>query len=306
MKKIMFTGGGTLGHIFPMMPVIEELKKRYPDYQVMFFGSKTGLEKKLLSNHPFIDEAYWLDIEGLKRKLTLQNINVLFKYYQAKRKANKILQEIRPDVVIGMGGYVSAPVVKEASKLKIATIIHEQNSYLGLANKLLIKKVDKVLLAFPLPKKIKNSQVIGNPRSSEVIRKAKNYVKSKQNSKILLVVGGSRGAQKINELTLKIVTSLKLQNIKTILITGNKYYNEHKDKLLSLVDDYFEVIPFTNEIIKLINEASVVVSRSGATTLFELMALKKICLLIPSPNVTNNHQLANANYFKDKGCTIVI
>lgn len=306
MKKIVFTGGGTLGHIYPMVPVMKAIKEIYPNSKIIFFGSAFGLEKDFFKDNMLIDEAYWLDISGLKRSLTFKNLIVIKKALNAVKTARNIIQELQADLVIGMGGYISYPVVKAAIKQNIPTIIHEQNSHLGLANRLLIKQVDRALLSFPLPKKYPNAVLVGNPRSSEVISESKKYRIRPKDKPTVLIVGGSRGAEKINDLIINNLYWFKKLPINMTLITGERYYNQHFDKLSKLTNTNLEIIPFCHNLIERIVNSDVVISRSGATTLFELMALQKICILIPSPNVTNNHQLKNALYFKNKGCAIVI
>lgn len=300
MKKIVFAGGGTLGHIYPMIPVIEELKKIYPEIEIIFIGSKKGLENKVLRDNTNITESYFLDIQGFKRRLSMNNFKTVYKYYKSINYCKTLLRKLSPDIVIGMGGYVSGPVVKSASKLKIKTIIHEQNSVMGLANKVLLKKVDLVLLSYNIPLKNKNYLLVGNPRSSQVYRLSQNYSKGSSVYPKVVVVGGSRGAGRINDCILSIGPELKRKKIKTTLITGEKYYEENKEKVKKHTNEFLEVIPFSNSIIKLFIDADLVISRSGATTISELMALEKITLFIPSPNVTSNHQYKNAKILEDE------
>ena len=195
--KIVFTGGGTLGHIYPTFPVIKKLKEE--GNEVYFIGGTRKNEEELLIKNKDIDKVYLIDLQGFKRKISLYNFITIKKYLKAKKKVKMILDEIKPDIVIGMGGYDSAPVLNVANSRKIKTIIHEQNSVYGLVNRFFKRKVDKVLLSYDIDngEKIKH---IGNPRTSEFYNKYKDIIDKKTmfNNKIL-VVGGSLGAKKIND-----------------------------------------------------------------------------------------------------------
>lgn len=302
--KIVFTGGGTLGHIYPSFPVIKRLKEE--GNEVYFIGGKRQNEEELLMKNDDIDNVYLIDLQGFKRKISLYNFVTIKKYFKALKITKKIISEINPDVVIGMGGYVSAPVLKVANKMKINTLIHEQNSVYGLVNKILKKKVDKVLLAYDIEKG-KKIELVGNPRTSEFLEKYKEIVNKKTmfRNKVL-VVGGSLGAEKINNFFIEKKNEFKKRNIEIILITGKKYYEENKE-LIEQNNSYpLTIIPFSNQINELMIDAKMVVSRSGATTISELLGLNKVALFIPSPNVTNNHQYKNARYYVDKKCAFLI
>lgn len=300
MKKIVFTCGGTLGHVYPIMPLLPKLASCYELY---FIGTKTGLEKNIIDNTKEFKGRYYLDMQGFKRSISIYNIKTIKKYFKAGKEAKKILRDLKPDLVIGMGGYISGVVLKVACKLKIKTLIHEQNAVMGLANRFVEGKVDKVLLSFPVINKVKNKNVkiVGNPRLTEIYEKHK--VKNEE-SKLIVVVGGSRGSKFINDTIISCYQDFKDLKYKIILITGNKYYQENIDLVNSLSDDDFKIIGFTDKLIEYLKRASVVVSRSGATTLVEMMALRKVCLLIPSPNVTSNHQEKNADILVNNGCAM--
>lgn len=302
MKKILIVGGGTLGHIYPILPVVEKVKDKY---EFSFIGTKTGLEKDLIQKNPSFKHKYFLDMQGFKRKLTFENIKTINKYFKCFKEAKKILCDIKPDLVIGMGGYISGVVVRVAKKLKLKAIIHEQNSVLGLANRFVERKVDAVLLNFPLQKPLKNKnvKVIGNPRLSEIYEN--NRLKNEKKLH-LVVVGGSRGSKVINDTIIECIPELKKHNYHLDLITGNKYYQENEKILKSLCCNQVQIIPFTNDLISYLKTASVVISRSGATTLSEIIGLRKIAILIPSPNVTSNHQELNADVLVNKNCAVKI
>ncbi len=275
-----------------MVPVVKKLKERDPKIEVLFIGTKGGLEKDFIKKSGLFNKTFFLDSQGFKRKVSFGNLITLFKYFKNYFQSRKILKEVGPNIVVGMGGYVSGAVLKAAIKLKIPTAIHEQNAVYGLANKLLKGKVDRVLLAYDIESN-KKTRLVGNPRTSEIYQKYKNRL-SVKTEKSVLVVGGSRGADEINEMILSLKDDFKKAGIKVTLITGNLYYRKNLERLSGLKEPEFIVLPFVNNLPELLLPARVVVSRSGATTLAEIMALRKVCLFIPSPNVTNNHQEKNA------------
>jgi UDP-N-acetylglucosamine--N-acetylmuramyl-(pentapeptide) pyrophosphoryl-undecaprenol N-acetylglucosamine transferase len=304
MKKIIFVGGGTLGHIYPMIPVVKKLKDKYDLY---FIGTKKGLEKDLIEKLKYFKDTYYLNMQGFRRSFSISgvkyNLKTIKMYLACSKVSREILENIKPDLVVGMGGYISGVVLKAAHKLKIKTAIHEQNSVMGLSNRLMEKKVNIILLSFPLAKRIKNKNVkiVGNPRLSEIYEN--NRIKTEE-KKLIVIVGGSRGSQFINDTVLDSLDEFKRLNYRLVLITGSKYFKENINKIKSKQDKNIRIIDFTDQLIDYIKKASVVVSRSGATTLVELMALRKVTLLIPSPNVTNNHQEKNADILVNNNCSI--
>lgn len=298
MKKIVFTGGGTLGHIYPMIPIIKKLKDKC---HLVFIGTTSGLEKDLIDSLNIFKEEYYLDMQGLIRKISLKNIKTINKYFKCKKQARDILRKINPDLVIGMGGYISGVVIKVSIKLKYKTIIHEQNAVMGLANKMVYKKVDRVLLGLPLAKPIlrPNIVLVGNPRITEIYENNK----SDEEKNLIVIVGGSRGSMVMNDTIVSMIPELKNREYKLILITGNRYYQNY-----SQYDDGkdIKILSFTTELIDLFKRASLVISRSGATTISEILGLRKVSILIPSPNVTNNHQEKNADILASKNCAVKI
>lgn len=300
MQKIIFVGGGTLGHIYPFIPVVKEIKDCYELY---FIGTTNGLERSLIERTEGFKECFYLQMQGFRRRLSWYNIKTIKLYFQCKKEVNKIFDRIKPDLVIGMGGYISGVVLNVSLKRKIKTIIHEQNAVLGLANRLLVNKVDMVLLSFPVTNKIKNPhvKVIGNPRLSEIYY---SYKIHHEENKFIVIVGGSRGSEKINDLIIDCYNKLIALGYRIVLITGKKYYEKKSMEIKKILNKQIQIIPFTEKLIEYLKRASIVISRSGATTLVELMALSKICLFIPSPNVTNNHQEKNADILVNKECAL--
>lgn len=249
-------------------------------------------------------KQYYLNSQGFRRSLSFYNIITLWKYFKNFFEARRILKKHKPDIVVGMGGYISGAVIKAALSLKIKTAIHEQNSVYGLTNSYLRKKVDLILLAYDIEQNQK-TKLVGNPRISDIYRRYKNQiVDSKEN--IVLVVGGSQGAEKINNLIIELKESFKQKNIKIVLITGQKYYRKNLTKLSKIKSNNFIIKPFVKDLSPYLLDARVVVTRCGATTISEIMALRKVCLFIPSPNVTNNHQEKNALEVVEKEGALMI
>lgn len=288
----MFTGGGTLGHIFPIIPVVRKMKERDESLKVYFIGTTNGLERDYIESTKLFTKTFYLDSQGFKRKLSLSNFQTIFKYFKAKHQSKKILKSLNCNMVVGMGGYVTGSVLRSALDLKIKTVIHEQNSVYGLTNKLLKKRVNLVLLAYSIEQNNKTF-IVGNPRISEIYQKYK-YLLHYNPHRNVLIVGGSRGANRINDLIISLKDEFERRDIEVLLITGNKYYQENLDKIKELSNQRFIIQGFVDDLPKYLIDARVVVTRCGATTLSEIMALKRVALLIPSPNVTNNHQERNA------------
>lgn len=293
MKKIMIFGGGTLGHIFPAISVINNLDN--DKYDILFIltnkDQKYNIESKINKGRIKYIESY-----GINRKNLFK---IFFKNIIAMIKIQQIMKEFEPMIVIGMGGYISGIGIFCANKQKIKTIIHEQNSILGLANKLVYKKVDLFLTTYPM--QYKNSICIGNPRYYD----AREYLlknKILNNKKNIIFISGTLGSKTINDLAYQFINSEYSKQYQVTIITGKKYY----DEINSNKQKNVFIIPFTNNMLDHLLKNNIVISRSGSTTLFEILGLQKVSILIPSPNVTNNHQEHNANYFKENNLGEVI
>lgn len=300
--KIVISGGGTLGHIIPIIPVVKKMLEEDKNYEFYFIGSMNGIEKEFIEKTNFFERTFYLDSRGFLRKISLRNIITVFKYFKTKVVAKKILKNINPDLVIGMGGYVSASVVKAAIKLNIKTMINEQNSIYGFTNKLLKNKVDKVLLSFEMEGE--NYPYVGNPRTTEIYERFK-----KENPKMdydVLIVGGSRGAEVINNLMFSLKKEFIDNNLKILLITGKKYYENNQDKIKKTEDKNFHIIAFAPDLPQLMFHSKVVITRCGATTISEIVGLRKPSILIPSPNVTANHQEKNALHLVNNNAALMI
>ncbi|WP_313798761.1 undecaprenyldiphospho-muramoylpentapeptide beta-N-acetylglucosaminyltransferase [Cytobacillus sp.] len=310
--KIVISGGGTGGHIYPALALIREIQKEEKDVEFLYIGTEKGLESTIVprENIPFQS----IHITGFKRKLSFENIKTVLRFLKGVRESKRMLKEFNADVVIGTGGYVCGPVVYAAAKLGIPTIIHEQNSIPGLTNKFLSKYVDRVAVCFEEAKQYfpKEKVVLtGNPRASEVLGKdgirGRLSVGLKTNVPLVLIVGGSRGAKPINEAVLKSLTELGEKPYQILYVTGEVHYEEVK-KEVELIGNPKNVMikPFVHNMPEVLAGTDLTVARSGATTLAELTSLGIPSILIPSPYVTNNHQEKNARALSDHGAAVLL
>lgn len=292
--KIVIAAGGSGGHLYPALSLAEQLKKNI-DCHITLVKSNKELENRIINNSIYVDKVVDLDVVGLHRKLIYKNVVTFYKMVSAIIKSKRLLKNINPDVVIGMGGYVSFPVLISASKYR--TFIHEQNVIPGLVNKILNKFVDYTLISFDESKKsFKNNTVlIKNPR---VI----GLEPTKTFSDRILVVGGSQGSKIINDAIIDNYDDLKHLNI--TLVTGPRYYND----VLNEIQDtnHFEIVSYIENFREELIHSKLIVCRAGATTVSEIIELQKPSILIPSSYVVNDHQTYNAKVLSDNNAGILL
>ena len=313
--RVVVSGGGTGGHIYPALAFMRYLEKQ-EEVEYLYIGTKRGLESKIVPQAGYAFES--IKIEGLKRSLSLENLKTAYYMVTSVIKARKILKEFKPDVVIGTGGYVCAPVLFAASLLKIPTIIHEQNSVAGVTNKFLAKWVNKIAICFEDVKKdfaYYSDKVVltGNPRGQEVVEIKKNpeYLASigvQTDLPIVVIFGGSRGSERMNEVFVEALEGFADKNYHVIMVTGEVHYDKINNQITNSEKSLpnVSVFPYIKDMPQLFQNVDLVVCRSGATTLTELTALGLASILIPSPYVTNNHQEANARSLVDQGAASMI
>ncbi|MFD3258505.1 undecaprenyldiphospho-muramoylpentapeptide beta-N-acetylglucosaminyltransferase [Paenibacillus lentus] len=314
--RVVLSGGGTGGHIYPALAIANQCGAEYPDSEFLYIGGERGLESSLVPKENIPFEA--INITGFRRKLSFDNVKTIVRFLKGVRTSKRLLREFRPDVVIGTGGYVCGPVVYAAAKLGIPSIIHEQNAVPGLTNRFLSKYVSTVAVsfegsgaAFPTAKKILYT---GNPRATTVFEADKNKGYASlglpPNSLVVLVVGGSRGARAINEAMIDMSPSVgKLGHISFIYVTGEGYYENTKTAIadrLGKMPDNLRVLPYVHNMPEVLACTSLIVNRAGASFLAEITALGIPSILIPSPNVTNNHQEKNARSLENSRAAEVI
>ena len=290
--RVIISAGGTGGHIYPALSILKKIKEKDPKSEVLYIGTMDRMESKIV---PEMGIPYkGVNVIGLKKDLTIFKAGILF--LKAIRKCKKIIKEFKPDIVIGVGGYITAPVIYSAKKLGIKTVIHEQNSIPGKSNTFLEKYADKILVSLPGSIeyfKNKNTVLTGNPRSQEAYyakKMDKNVVGLHDGKKLVLIVMGSLGSTTITNSLLEIIPKFSSKEYEVLIITGKDYYDKYPKDLPKNV----LVMPFMNDLVRLLKNVDVMVTRAGASTIAEILAIGLPSVLVPSPYVANNHQLFNA------------
>ncbi|WP_216830871.1 undecaprenyldiphospho-muramoylpentapeptide beta-N-acetylglucosaminyltransferase [Alkalihalobacterium elongatum] len=309
--RVVVSGGGTGGHIYPALSLIKEIKKHYKDAEILYIGTENGLESELVTreNIPFKT----IKITGFRRKISFENVKTIYRFLKGTSDSKKLIKQFNPDVVVGTGGYVCGPVVYAASQLKIPTVIHEQNSVPGLTNKFLSRYVDRIVLSFPESKNFfpeTKTVYLGNPRASEVIltdaERGRESVGLNAEKKSVLIVGGSRGARPINDAFLEVLPEMNKFDYQFLYVTGQVHFDRVMEEVKAKGNPENVIIkPFIHNMPEVLAGVDLIVARAGATTLAEITALGLPSILIPSPYVTNNHQEKNARSLSVKGAAIV-
>jgi len=312
-KSVIISGGGTGGHIFPAISIANALRAIDPEVEILFVGAEGRMEMEKIPAAGY--KIIGLPVSGLQRRLTLKNIKVLINLFRSLRLARKVLKEFKPDVVVGVGGYASGPVLRQAGNIGIPTLIQEQNSYAGITNKLLAKKAAVICVAydgmekyFPAEKIIKT----GNPvrQNFDNIESLKSeaitFFNLKKDLPVVLVLGGSLGAGTINNSLSENMNKLKDSECQWLWQTG-KYYYENVNALVSVsFNENISVHGFINRMDLAYAAADIIVSRAGAGTISELCLVGKPVILIPSPNVAEDHQTKNAKALSDRQSAVYI
>lgn len=307
--RVLLTGGGTGGHIYPALAVARRLKETNGDVTLLYVGTERGLESRIVPQEGITFRS--IEIEGFKRKLNFDGIKYNMRsvglFLKSIRESKKIIREFKPDVVLGTGGYVSAPICYAAVKEGVPTVVHEQNSFLGLTNKFLIRYIDRLAVSFDdIFSQVKGNEdkvvFTGNPRAQEVTKGAMPMVDTiyglDVTKPILLIFGGSRGAARINQAVVEAYPELVTRDYQVIFATGEEYYDRISKEMDQIVplkrNPHFVVKPYIHDMIEVLRHTSTIISRSGATTIAEITVLGIPSILIPSPNVTEDHQTKNA------------
>lgn len=317
--KVVLTGGGTAGHVNPALSIAQIILKDQPDCEIAFIGTQKGLEGKLVpkAGYPF----YEIEVLGLKRSLSPQNVKVLYKAWTAYRDCKKLLKQYKPDAVIGTGGYVSWPVCRAAAALKIPTFLHESNAEPGFAVKMLKNQADVIWVNFDDTRKyltgakaeiVRAGMPINSGFGDLTPADARRAVDPEgKYRKIILSFGGSLGAKKLNDAMLGVMSGYMKEHPEILLIhaAGARHYDEMKqafDKAGLSGSTNIRLSEYIYDMPTQMRAADLVICRSGASTLSELAAISKASILIPSPNVTNNQQYKNAALLADKGAALLI
>lgn len=312
MRKLKFilSGGGTGGHIYPAVAIANELKSRFPDCEILFVGAQDKMEMQKVPQAGYTIEGLW--IAGIQRKLTLQNMMFPFKLISSLWKSRKIIKKFKPDAVIGTGGFASGPLLQVANSNNIPTVIQEQNSYPGITNKILSKKANAICVAYEnlerfFPKD--KMAFTGNPVRQDLLdidakrEEGISYFNLDKTKKTLLVLGGSLGSRRINQLIEKELSFFESNNLQVIWQCGKLYLEEYKkynDK------QNFQVVSFIDRMDLIYAATDFVISRAGASSVSELCLVAKPTIFIPSPNVAEDHQTKNAKAIVDKKGAILL
>lgn len=324
--RFILSGGGTGGHIFPAVSIADEIKRRYPDADILFVGASGRMEMTRVPEAGYPIKG--LPIAGIQRSLSLSNLAVPFKVVSSLWKARRIVRRFRPDVVIGTGGYASGPVLFAASMLGIPTLIQEQNGFAGVTNKILARRVNTVCVAYEGLEKVFPAQKIvftGNPVRSSITgaflshsglshREAQDIFGLESGRRTFLVVGGSLGARAVNRAVQDNLDILIDNGAQVLWQCGKYYYADYRRMLDQIIRSHPEkdyasrvaLLPFITEMDAAFAAADIVVSRAGAGTLSELCLVGKPAILIPSPNVAEDHQRHNALALSSRGAAVLI
>ena len=309
--KFIISGGGTGGHIFPAVAIANEIRRREPTAEILFVGASGRMEMTRVPEAGY--EIVGLDISGLQRRLTPQNLMFPVRVFRSVRKAGKLLEHFRPDAVVGVGGYASAPVLLAATSRGIPSLIQEQNSYAGLVNKLLARRVNKICVAYDGMEKFFPADrlvLTGNPVRTEITTgnraEAQQFFDLDPSKKTLLVIGGSLGARTLNLATAAALLRLREAGVQLLWQTGKLYYPEAKQQAAEYAADHLHALEFIQRMDLAYAAADVVISRAGALSVSELCLTGKAAVLVPSPNVAEDHQTKNALALVSKGAAVLI
>ena len=314
LNRVVISGGGTGGHIFPAVAIADEIKRRNPDAEILFVGAegKMEMEKVPAAGYSIIG----LPIAGFQRKLTLSNFLLPFKILKSMSKARRILKEFKPEAVVGVGGYASGPTLKAATWLKIPTLVQEQNSFPGKTNIFLSNSVNSLCTAYEGLEKFfpaKKIRLTGNPVRKEMVeiegkrQEALDYYKLVPTKQTVLIIGGSLGARTLNR---SLVAHLDTINANTevqfLWQSGKLYFDQLQAELKDTLPENVKLVQFIDRMDLAYAAADVIISRAGAISVSELCLIGKPVILVPSPNVAEDHQTKNAMALVDKNAALLV
>jgi UDP-N-acetylglucosamine--N-acetylmuramyl-(pentapeptide) pyrophosphoryl-undecaprenol N-acetylglucosamine transferase len=309
--KLIFTGGGSGGHVYPAIALIQKIRSMDPKVELLYIGKKGSYEERICKQENIPFEA--IKVQYLYRKLIYKNISTMIDFFKATKRVKRLMESFKPDCIIGTGGYVSAPVIYMGHKLKIKTIIHEQNSVPGLTNKWLSRYVDAVAISVEESRrhfKHKNVVLTGNPRAYQVIQSPqanKRDLGLSLDKRLLLIFFGSQGAKYVNQKIADVLPILDtLSGLETIFVTGKNHYEAIKEQVNHKSLQNIQIKDYLDNMPAYLSVCDLVLCRAGATTISELTALGIPAVYIPSPNVTNNHQEKNAQILEDHQAGLLI
>ncbi len=305
--KAIIVAGGTGGHIYPAIAIMNKIKEKEPNSEFLYIGTSDRMEKDVIPklNIPFVG----LEMKGLNRKNPFSNFSVIKMFFKAVSESKKIIKEFNPDVIVGAGGYITAPVLYAAHKCKVPVLIHEQNSIPGISNKFISNFADKICVSLPNSVNLfpKDKVVYtGNPRSEEITKVDKVSKKEfgfDPKKKLVVIVMGSQGSTTMTTKIKELIPAFNDKDYQVLVITGKNYYDEYKNIKTS---SNIKIVPFLDNLINLMKDTDLMLSRAGASTIAEITAIGLPAILVPSPYVTENHQYKNAKELEDKGACVIV
>lgn len=305
--RVIVSAGGTGGHIYPALAIINKIKEKEPNSEFLYVGTTNRMEHTIIpeKNIPYLG----IKISGINRKNIFKNIEVFNDYRNSIKLLKKKIKEFNPDIVLGVGGYVTAPVIYAAKKLGYKTFIHEQNQIPGVSNKFLSRYADKIGVSLPESVNYFPKEKVffsGNPRSEEVVSISpidKTKLGLDKNKKLVMIVMGSLGSTTMNQKLRETLSLFNNKDYEVLFITGKNYYDTYKNEKVS---SNVKIVPYLDNMLSVLKKTDLIVSRAGASTIAEITAIGLPSILIPSPYVTNNHQLKNAEALEKEKATIII
>ncbi len=311
--RIIISGGGTGGHIYPAIAIANAIAELEPSVEILFVGAKGKMEMEKVPAAGY--KIKGLEVVGFQRKLTLKNLAFPFKLIKSLLAAKQIVKDFNPDISVGVGGYASGPTLKMTERLKIPTFLQEQNSYAGVTNKLLAKRASKICVAYDNMERFfdKNKIIItGNPVRKDILdvsqkrEEAIHYFNLDSTKKTILIIGGSLGARTLNDSIKKNFDLINKENVQLIWQTGKIYDVEMQKEAKKNGNNSIHAMPFISKMDLAYAAADVVISRAGALSVSELCLVKKPCILVPSPNVSEDHQTKNAQSLVNKNAALLV
>ncbi len=293
--RVVISAGGSGGHIYPALAILNKINEEEPTSEFLYIGTHNRMEKEIIPSHGIPFET--IEIYGIQRKQFWKNGKTLMTFFKAIKRSKKLIRDFNPDIVIGAGGYVTGPVLYAAHKLGYKTVIHEQNSIPGKANLFLSKFVDRILVSFQTSmKEFPDYKTIytGNPCSESAIKAptaSKMPYGLREDKQLVLFVMGSLGSSKMNDFLMKTMSAVQGKQYEVLFVTGKDYYETVKEQKFP---SNVKVVPYIDKMTQLMKKTDLMVTRAGASTLSEIIALQIPSILIPSPYVPNNHQFKNA------------
>lgn len=311
--RILIGGGGTGGHVFPAIAIADALRERYPQASFLFVGARGKLEMEKVPEAGYRIEG--LPVAGFQRKLTLRNVSFFFKLAASMRISSRIIRKFRPRVAIGVGGYASGPILKAAARKGVPVVIQEQNSYAGITNRLLARSARTICVAYEgMDRYFPSERIVitGNPVRKQLLdpgpgrEKALKRLGFREDRNLCLVVGGSLGARTLNRSMLKGLESLEENGLQVLWQCGRLYYEQLKEAVDPEKYPGIKLQPFIREMDLAYAAADIVVSRAGAISISELCLVGKAVILVPSPNVAEDHQTSNARALVSRNAALMV